>query len=92
MDHTHEDSEFIQHEPCPKCGSRDNLARYDDGHAFCFGCNYREKAEGGEQKVVLQKGDKNRLHYTLGTQIQVGRTELNQKRQIIYKIKRSKIT
>ena len=54
---THEDSEFIQHEPCPECGSRDNLARYDDGHAFCFGCNYREKA-GGEQKVVLEKGDK----------------------------------
>ena len=54
---THEESEFIQHEPCPECGSRDNLARYDDGHAFCFGCNYREKA-GGEQKVILEKGDK----------------------------------
>lgn len=25
------------HEPCPKCGSSDNLARYSDGHAFCFG-------------------------------------------------------
>ena len=56
MDHTHEESEFIQHEPCPECGSRDNLARYDDGHAFCFGCNYREKP-GGEQKVITQKGD-----------------------------------
>ena len=54
---THEDSEFVQHEPCPECGSRDNLARYDDGHAYCFGCNYREKA-GGEQKVVMNKGDK----------------------------------
>ena len=54
---THEESEFIQHEPCPECGSRDNLARYDDGHAFCFGCNYREKA-GGEQKVVIKKWDK----------------------------------
>ena len=54
---THEESEFIQHEPCPECGSRDNLARYDDGHAFCFGCNYREKA-GGEQKPVTKKGDK----------------------------------
>ena len=54
---TQEDSEFVQHEPCPECGSRDNLARYDDGHAYCFGCNYREKA-GGEQKVVMNKGDK----------------------------------
>jgi len=31
-------SEFIGHEPCPICGSRDNLARYDSGSAFCFGC------------------------------------------------------
>ena len=53
MDHTHEESEFIQHEPCPKCGSRDNLARYDDGHAFCFGCNYREKADGGAEGTFV---------------------------------------
>ena len=31
-------SEFIGHEPCPVCGSRDNLARYDSGSAYCFGC------------------------------------------------------
>lgn len=35
---------FVHHEPCPKCGSRDNLARYDDGSAFCFGCRYYESA------------------------------------------------
>ena len=57
MELEHEDSEFIQHEPCPKCGSRDNLARYTDGHAYCFGCEYREA--GGEQKVVINKGDNN---------------------------------
>lgn len=35
-------------EPCPKCGSRDNLARYADGHAHCFGqsCDHWEKGEG----------------------------------------------
>lgn len=32
------DSFFLHHSPCPKCGSRDNLAEYSDGHAFCFGC------------------------------------------------------
>jgi twinkle protein len=57
MEQTHEESEFTQHEPCPSCGSRDNLARYDDGHAYCFGCEYREKS-GGEQKVVIQRGEK----------------------------------
>lgn len=33
---------FLKHEPCPECGSRDNLARYSDGHAYCFGCGYVE--------------------------------------------------
>ena len=33
-------SEFIGHEPCPSCGSKDNLARYDDGHGFCFGSEF----------------------------------------------------
>lgn len=34
---------FTGHEPCPRCGSRNNLARYDDGSAFCFGCRYSER-------------------------------------------------
>jgi hypothetical protein len=29
---------FVAHEPCPRCGSRDNLGRYSDGSAWCFGC------------------------------------------------------
>lgn len=42
------DSRVIGREPCPKCGSKDNLARYDDGHAYCFGfgCGYFEKGDG----------------------------------------------
>lgn len=35
---------FIGHEPCPKCGSKDNLARYSDGSSWCFGCGSLEKA------------------------------------------------
>lgn len=37
-------SQFSHKEPCPKCGSKDNLARYTDGHAHCFGmgCDYYE--------------------------------------------------
>jgi Zn ribbon nucleic-acid-binding protein len=33
-------SRFIQHEPCPKCGSRDNVGVWEDGHKYCFGCGY----------------------------------------------------
>jgi hypothetical protein len=36
---------FVKHEPCPKCGSRDNLARYMDGSAWCFGCHHRERGD-----------------------------------------------
>jgi len=38
-------SQFSHHEPCPQCGSRDNLARFDDGHAYCFGCRYYEPGD-----------------------------------------------
>ena len=33
----------VIHGPCPKCGSKDNLAIYEDGHTHCFGmgCDYR---------------------------------------------------
>ncbi len=26
-----QESNFLRKEPCPECGSKDNLARYDDG-------------------------------------------------------------
>lgn len=34
----HEDSTFVCHEPCDHCGSRNNAARFSDGHLYCFGC------------------------------------------------------
>lgn len=35
---------FLHHGPCPSCGSRDNLAHYDDGSAHCFGgCGYYQR-------------------------------------------------
>lgn len=40
------ESEFVGHEPCHECGSSDALARYDDGHGFCFSCKHYEKADG----------------------------------------------
>ena len=41
-------SSFVRHEPCPRCGSSNNLARYSDGHATCFSvdCNYYERGDG----------------------------------------------
>lgn len=44
----HGDSQLVGKEPCPSCGSRNNLARYSDGHAYCFGmgCGHYEPPEG----------------------------------------------
>lgn len=35
---------MVGKEPCPKCGSKDNLKRYADGHGHCFtpGCGHHE--------------------------------------------------
>ena len=45
-----DESQLIRKEPCPECGSKDNLARYSDGHAYCFtpGCEHYEPGEGQE--------------------------------------------
>jgi twinkle protein len=40
--------DFVRHEPCPKCGSSDGLARYHNGTATCFVCDYYDRGEGNE--------------------------------------------
>ena len=42
---THGSASFLHMEPCPECGSKDNLGRYDDGHGYCFGCTYYEHGD-----------------------------------------------
>lgn len=38
------DSVFLKHIECPKCGSSDGNALFDDGHTFCYVCKTYEKA------------------------------------------------
>ena len=47
-------STFTQHEPCPACGSKDNLARYSTGDGHCFGCGYHEFADGNTNNKTLE--------------------------------------
>lgn len=49
------DSKFERHEPCPACGSKNNLARYSDGHAYCFsgGCDHYEPPT--DNRLVIPK-------------------------------------
>lgn len=44
-DRRESESTFVCKEPCPACGSRDNLGRYSDGHGHCFGCSYYEPGD-----------------------------------------------
>lgn len=46
---------FVGHEPCPECGSKDNLARYDDGSAWCFGCHYYERPTHFRPAIIEEK-------------------------------------
>lgn len=57
-----EESEFLKHEPCPNCGSKDNLGRYTDGHGYCFGCGHHEQSEesGGEVVKLTEVSASNR--------------------------------
>lgn len=47
----------VAREPCPACGSRDNLARYEDGSAFCFGmgCERYEPPTDGDLQSRPQR-------------------------------------
>lgn len=51
---------YIQHHPCPRCHSRDNLAEYDNGF-HCFGCGYnkpkRDLSVFKPQNVVKVRDD-----------------------------------
>lgn len=52
---------MIKKEACPSCRqaggdtSGDNLARYPDGHAYCFACGYRESGGKGYDPVVFPR-------------------------------------
>ncbi len=49
---------LLCHAPCPECGSKDNVAVYDDGHGHCFGCgaHWPAGAFDGEQFVGVVEG------------------------------------
>ena len=54
------DTKVIGREPCPRCRDKgedrsgDNLARYDDGHGYCYKCSYVEYSDGSV-RVELPK-------------------------------------
>lgn len=41
-----EESSFLYHVPCEKCGSSDANSMYSDGHTHCFGCDNHTPPSG----------------------------------------------
>jgi len=56
------ESEFLNHEPCPSCGSSDALARYTDGHGHCFSCLYYE--HGDDTQTTITKTHTTLMNFT----------------------------
>lgn len=60
------ESYCVGKEPCPKCGSGNNLARYSDGHAHCFtpGCTHWERS-GNNNNEFTSRGQKGKMNTDL---------------------------
>jgi twinkle protein len=52
---TRSQTKFLRHESCPKCGSSDGKAVYDDGSGYCFPCETYFKAADGLDTQTLGK-------------------------------------
>lgn len=54
-------SDFIRHEACPECKSKDNVGVYENGK-FCFGCGWYERIKKLKDTVIpftlYEKGKK----------------------------------
>ena len=61
MDQTEAESVVVGREACPKCrangndNSGDNLARYSNGGAYCFACEYFERGDGTMSESPAKK-------------------------------------
>jgi len=55
-------SKFVRHDSCPKCGSSNNLAVYDD-HEYCFseGCDYRKNYNKKGTREITEERKESRL-------------------------------
>ena len=54
---------FLRHAPCNNCGSRDNLAIYEN-HTYCFGCRIYQNTDGqtlDPQTITKEKKETNMI-------------------------------
>ena len=60
------DPSYVGKKPCPKCGSKDNVYRWPDGHEFCFGrCGYIKRVPLTKDKICALLREKEQHELTL---------------------------
>lgn len=64
-------ADFVKHTACPECGSRDNLAMYDDQSGFCFGCGHYIRPDM-RTRFEDRKETTHKAHVTLPGDFQSG--------------------
>lgn len=61
-----DDPNYTGHKPCPRCGSKDNVYRYPDGHEWCFGgCGYHKAAPLTKEAICALLQEKQKHEATL---------------------------
>lgn len=82
-------SNVINKERCPACAkhgrdnSQDNLAVYDDGHKYCFACEYYEH-DDKEISMPLKTKQPNTLEFLSGTVQPIPSRKINEKTARLY--------
>ena len=58
---------FVEHQPCKRCGSRDNLGVYSDGSKYCFGCGYSYTPKNVKRSLNELRGTQKAIKESDGT-------------------------
>jgi twinkle protein len=72
------ESDFLHKESCPECGSRDNLARYSDGHGYCFGCEHYEPPTEGADAPKASGGGGGRGDFLTGEYVSLAKRGISE--------------
>lgn len=60
-----QESKFVKHGPCAKCGSSDAVGWYNDGHGICFSCGHYYNHNGRfERENLLSELQPKETHVT----------------------------
>ena len=72
-----EEVNFLYHAACDNCDSKDNVAVYDDGHGFCFGCNKHYPNYEGNAPEASFTNETTSNNFITGERVALPKRKLN---------------